>query len=147
MPGSSRMVPLPKNAACLPVCLPSWQSMQLRFAMSCIDLYPLACCHECRCCLPQLVPKILCALLQQVLNAQGERWELQFKGAGLTPYSRAADGRKVLRSSLREFLCSEAIHALVRTCVFVGSCLLKKACPQLSGLSSTACCLSSDAYG
>lgn len=37
----------------------------------------------------------------------GERWELQFKGSGLTPFSRQADGRKVLRSSLREFLCSE----------------------------------------
>jgi uncharacterized protein YdiU (UPF0061 family) len=40
------------------------------------------------------------------------RWELQFKGAGRTPYSRTADGRKVLRSSLREFLCSEAHAAL-----------------------------------
>ena len=37
----------------------------------------------------------------------GERWELQLKGAGKTPYSRQADGRKVLRSSIREFLCSE----------------------------------------
>ncbi len=42
----------------------------------------------------------------------GERWELQLKGAGLTPFSRNADGRKVLRSSLREFLCSEAMHHL-----------------------------------
>ena len=41
------------------------------------------------------------------MNAAGERWELQFKGAGKTPYSRTADGRKVLRSSIREFLCSE----------------------------------------
>ncbi|CAN0250511.1 unnamed protein product, partial [Hapterophycus canaliculatus] len=40
------------------------------------------------------------------------RWEIQFKGAGLTPYSRTADGRKVLRSSIREFLCSEAMHFL-----------------------------------
>lgn len=38
---------------------------------------------------------------------------MQFKGGGLTPYSRQADGRKVLRSSLREFLCSEAMDALV----------------------------------
>jgi len=38
--------------------------------------------------------------------------ELQLKGAGLTPYSRSADGRAVLRSSLREFLCSEAMHWL-----------------------------------
>ena len=40
------------------------------------------------------------------------RWELQLKGAGPTPYSRDADGRKVLRSSLREFLASEAMHFL-----------------------------------
>ena len=39
-------------------------------------------------------------------------WELQLKGAGKTPYSRHADGRAVLRSSLREYLCSEAMHAL-----------------------------------
>mmetsp|Transcript_27404 Transcript_27404/g.26199 ORF Transcript_27404/g.26199 Transcript_27404/m.26199 type:complete len:691 (+) Transcript_27404:27-2099(+) len=41
-----------------------------------------------------------------------KRWELQLKGAGLTPFSRTADGRKVLRSSIREFLCSEAMHFL-----------------------------------
>lgn len=46
------------------------------------------------------------------LLAGGERWELQLKGAGPTPYSRGADGRAVLRSSLREFLCSEAMHHL-----------------------------------
>jgi len=50
--------------------------------------------------------------LGEVLNARGERWELQLKGAGLTPYSRTADGRAVLRSSIREFLCSEAMHHL-----------------------------------
>ena len=40
------------------------------------------------------------------------RMELQLKGAGLTPYSRMGDGRAVLRSSIREFLCSEAMAAL-----------------------------------
>ena len=50
--------------------------------------------------------------LGEVVNADGERWELQLKGAGPTPYSRTADGRAVLRSSLREFLCSEAMHHL-----------------------------------
>ena len=45
--------------------------------------------------------------LGEVVNKAGERWEIQFKGAGLTPYSRQADGRKVLRSTIREFLCSE----------------------------------------
>ena len=43
----------------------------------------------------------------EVVNKKGEKWEIQFKGSGLTPYSRTADGRKVLRSTLREFLCSE----------------------------------------
>ncbi|NXW30365.1 SELO protein, partial [Phaetusa simplex] len=42
----------------------------------------------------------------------GERWELQLKGSGKTPYSRNGDGRAVLRSSVREFLCSEAMHYL-----------------------------------
>ncbi|MEZ6014319.1 MAG: YdiU family protein [Planctomycetota bacterium] len=41
-----------------------------------------------------------------------ERWILQLKGAGATPYSRTADGLAVLRSSVREFLCSEAMHHL-----------------------------------
>ncbi len=46
------------------------------------------------------------------LQVDGQRWELQLKGAGRTPYSRGADGRAVLRSSVREFLCSEAMHHL-----------------------------------
>lgn len=50
--------------------------------------------------------------LGDVINRRGERWALQLKGAGLTPYSRMADGLAVLRSSIREFLCSEAMHHL-----------------------------------
>ncbi|ROU05514.1 protein adenylyltransferase SelO [Lysobacter enzymogenes] len=50
--------------------------------------------------------------LGEVLADDGRRWELQLKGAGPTPYSRSADGRAVLRSSIREFLCSEAMHHL-----------------------------------
>lgn len=50
--------------------------------------------------------------LGEVLAEDGQRWELQLKGAGPTPYSRSADGRAVLRSSIREFLCSEAMHHL-----------------------------------
>ncbi|XP_061570651.1 selenoprotein O2 [Cololabis saira] len=49
--------------------------------------------------------------LGEVEHTQG-RWEMQLKGAGVTPYSRDGDGRKVLRSSIREFLCSEAMAAL-----------------------------------
>ncbi|KAG9142931.1 hypothetical protein Leryth_006205 [Lithospermum erythrorhizon] len=50
--------------------------------------------------------------LGEILNSKGERWELQLKGCGRTPYSRFADGLAVLRSSIREFLCSEAMHSL-----------------------------------
>jgi len=50
--------------------------------------------------------------LGEVVNGRGERWALQLKGAGLTPYSRMADGLAVLRSSVREFLCSEAMFHL-----------------------------------
>ncbi|HEX2197904.1 MAG TPA: YdiU family protein [Burkholderiales bacterium] len=50
--------------------------------------------------------------LGEVIAADGTRQELQLKGAGRTPYSRTADGRAVLRSSLREFACSEAMHFL-----------------------------------
>ena len=50
--------------------------------------------------------------LGEVLNGVGQRWTLQLKGAGPTPYSRTADGLAVLRSSLREFLCSEAMFHL-----------------------------------
>ncbi|WP_202424277.1 protein adenylyltransferase SelO [Duganella levis] len=50
-------------------------------------------------------------LFGDVATEQGPL-ELQWKGAGLTPYSRMGDGRAVLRSSIREFLCSEAMNAL-----------------------------------
>ncbi len=50
--------------------------------------------------------------LGEIIGADGARQELQLKGAGRTPYSRTADGRAVLRSSLREFMCSEAMHHL-----------------------------------
>jgi serine/tyrosine/threonine adenylyltransferase len=48
----------------------------------------------------------------RVLDRDGQAQELQFKGAGITPYSRGADGRAVLRSSIREFLASEAMVGL-----------------------------------
>jgi len=50
--------------------------------------------------------------LGEVRNQKGERWAMQLKGAGLTPYSRTADGLAVLRSSVREFLCSESMYHL-----------------------------------
>jgi hypothetical protein len=51
-------------------------------------------------------------LIGQARNAKGELWDIQLKGAGKTPYSRFGDGRAVLRSSIREYLCSEAMAAL-----------------------------------
>ena len=50
--------------------------------------------------------------LGEVVNNRNERWVIQLKGAGPTPYSRQADGLAVLRSSIREFLCSEAMYHL-----------------------------------
>jgi uncharacterized protein YdiU (UPF0061 family) len=51
-------------------------------------------------------------LLGQVESKQKELWDIQLKGSGLTPYSRFGDGRAVLRSCIREYLCSEAMHHL-----------------------------------
>ena len=50
--------------------------------------------------------------LGEIKTDRGQHFTLQLKGAGRTPYSRTADGRAVLRSSVREFLCSEAMHHL-----------------------------------
>ena len=50
--------------------------------------------------------------LGEVVDREGGRQTLQLKGSGTTPYSRMGDGRAVLRSSIREFLCSEAMHHL-----------------------------------
>jgi len=63
-------------------------------------------------------------LLGEAAGALG-RWDLQLKGAGKTPYSRMGDGRAVLRSSIREYLASEAMHHLgiptTRALAIVGS--------------------------
>jgi uncharacterized protein YdiU (UPF0061 family) len=67
------------------------------------------------------------ALLLGELDTPAGPMELQLKGAGPTPYSRMGDGRAVLRSSIREFLCSEAMHALgiptTRALAITGSAL------------------------
>lgn len=64
-------------------------------------------------------------LLGQVKGADGQRWDLHLKGAGPTPYSRMGDGRAVLRSTIREYLASEALHHLgipsTRALCIVGS--------------------------
>ncbi|MEN8169756.1 MAG: protein adenylyltransferase SelO [Pseudomonadota bacterium] len=76
----------------------------------------------------QLVPQLgdgRAILLGEVTNEAGERWELQLKGAGITPFSRRGDGRAVLRSTIREYLCSEAMYGLgiptTRALVMTGS--------------------------
>ncbi|MBP6116259.1 MAG: YdiU family protein [Neisseriaceae bacterium] len=51
-------------------------------------------------------------IIGDVVDKHNQRWEWQLKGAGQTPFSRHADGRAVLRSSIREYLCSEAMAAL-----------------------------------
>ena len=64
-------------------------------------------------------------LLGEIKNSTGELWDVQLKGAGPTPFSRNSDGRAVLRSSIREYLCSEAMHGLgiptTRALCIVGS--------------------------
>jgi uncharacterized protein YdiU (UPF0061 family) len=64
-------------------------------------------------------------LLGDVTDRTGQRLELQLKGAGRTPFSRGADGRAVLRSTIREYLASEAMHGLgvptTRALAIVGS--------------------------
>jgi len=64
-------------------------------------------------------------LLGEVVNARGQRWDLHLKGSGPTPFSRGFDGRSVLRSAIREYLCGEALHALgiptTRALCIVGS--------------------------
>jgi len=51
-------------------------------------------------------------LLGEVRNARGGKWDLHLKGAGRTKYARVFDGRAVLRSVIREYLCGEAMHGL-----------------------------------
>ncbi|MCP4598809.1 YdiU family protein [Neptuniibacter sp.] len=64
-------------------------------------------------------------LLGEVVNSQNQRWDLHLKGAGKTAFSRFGDGRAVLRSSIREYLISEAMYGLgiptTRALALVGS--------------------------
>jgi uncharacterized protein YdiU (UPF0061 family) len=63
----------------------------------------------------QYVPRLgdgRAILLGEVKTDSGEKWDLQVKGGGPTLYSRGSDGRAVLRSTIREYLCSEAMHGL-----------------------------------
>lgn len=56
-------------------------------------------------------------------DSEGKVWELQLKGAGLTPYSRMGDGRAVLRSTIREYVASIAMAALnIPTTLAIGMC-------------------------
>ena len=64
-------------------------------------------------------------LLGEVRNSRGEKWDLHLKGAGMTRFSRDGDGRAVLRSTIREYLCGEAMHGLgiptTRSLCLIGS--------------------------
>ena len=64
-------------------------------------------------------------LLGEVRNERGDKWDLHLKGSGQTPFSRDGDGRAVLRSCIREYLGSEAMHGLgiptTRALCLVGS--------------------------
>ncbi|MCX4026423.1 protein adenylyltransferase SelO [Spartinivicinus marinus] len=64
-------------------------------------------------------------LLGEICTTNGDKWDLHLKGSGITPYSRQGDGRAVLRSTIREYLCSEAMHHLgiptTRALCIVGS--------------------------
>ena len=64
-------------------------------------------------------------LLGEIVGEDGGRWDIQLKGAGPTAYSRGGDGRAVLRSTIREYLCSEAMAGLgiptTRALTIVGS--------------------------
>ncbi len=63
----------------------------------------------------QYVPRLgdgRAILLGQLMARDGARWDLQLKGAGQTLYSRQGDGKAVLRSTIREYLCSAAMHGL-----------------------------------
>lgn len=51
-------------------------------------------------------------LLGEQISPDGKRYDLQFKGSGITPYSRRGDGKATLSSMLREYIFSEALHAL-----------------------------------
>lgn len=51
-------------------------------------------------------------MLGEIEGKDGNTWEIQLKGAGMTPFSRMGDGRAVLRSTIREYLCSEAMAGL-----------------------------------
>ena len=63
----------------------------------------------------QFVPRLgdgRALLLGEIKTDKGEKWDIQLKGGGPTLYSRSGDGRAVLRSTIREYLCSEAMHGL-----------------------------------
>lgn len=90
----------------------------------------------------QFVPQLgdgRAILLGEIKNNAGECWDVQLKGAGITPYSRRGDGRAVLRSSIREYLCSEAMHGLgiptTRALCIVGSdALVMRETPETSAV-------------
>ena len=85
--------------------------------------------------------------LGEYINDKNERWEMQLKGAGLTPFSRFADGRAVLRSSIREYLMSEAMHYLgVPTTVSCAYTHISKLLHSLAYTQRAGMLISSDVH-
>lgn len=83
-------------------------------------------------------------LLGEAVAADGKVWDLHLKGAGTTPYSRGGDGRAVLRSSIREFLISEALHHLnIPTsralCVIAGSDPVYRETVERAAMTTRVC--------
>ena len=78
-------------------------------------------------------------LLGEVRNGRGEKWDLHLKGAGQTPFSRDGDGRAVLRSTIREYLCGEAMHGLgiptTRSlCIVAGDEIVLRESPEVGAM-------------
>lgn len=83
-------------------------------------------------------------LLCEVLTPNGQRWDLHLKGAGQTPYSRFADGRAVLRSTIREYLASEALFHLGipssrALCLITSQELVYREKPEMGAMLVRAC--------
>jgi hypothetical protein len=121
-PAAAALIDLDPDQATQPECAAVFGGSMLASGME--PLAMLYSVHQCGVYVPQLGDG-RAILLGEVRNERGEKWDLHLKGAGLTPFSREGDGRAVLRSTIREYLCSEAMHGLgiptTRALCIVGS--------------------------
>lgn len=121
-PGVAELLGLPEDAAADPDLLPVLAGNTVLPGMA--PLAAIYAGHQFGVWVPQLGDG-RAILLGEVVGADHARWEVQLKGAGMTRFSRMGDGRAVLRSTIREYLASEAMHALgiptTRALAIVGS--------------------------